>query len=233
MSLRGIAVCLLATAPMAWAANPEPASGSALRLAVQFTLAAILPLAFVSLTPFLRISVVLHFLRQALGTQTIPSNQIIVVVSALLSLSAIGPQAKEIYENSFIPYNDGKVTEAAALERAATVLKSYLIPYAGEKEVALVVRLAKAERPKSVADLGFGCVAGAYVLSELRTSFKIGVLLYMPFLIVDLIVSAIIVTLGMIQLPPVMVSAPLKLLLFVLSDGWAVIIDSLAKSLKV
>jgi flagellar biosynthetic protein FliP len=218
---------------MAWAATPESASGSALRLAVQFTLAAILPLAFVSLTPFLRISVVLHFLRQALGTQTIPSNQIIVVVSALLSLSAIGPQAKEIYENSFIPYNDGKLTEATALEQAATVLKSYLIPYTGEKEVALVVRLAKAERPKSVADLGFGCVAGAYVLSELRTSFKIGVLLYMPFLIVDLIVSAIIVTLGMIQLPPVMVSAPLKLLLFVLSDGWAVIIDSLAKSLKV
>lgn len=225
---------MLALSPLAYGANSDAgASSSALRLAVQFTLAAILPLAFVSLTPFLRISVVLHFLRQALGTQTIPSNQIIIVVSALLSLSAIAPQAREIYEKSFLPYNNGKLSEAAALEQSGGALKEFMLPYLGEKEVALVIRLSKAERPKSARDLSFGCVAGAYVLSELRTSFKMGVLLYMPFLIVDLIVSTVIVTLGMVQLPPVMVSAPLKLLLFVLADGWAVIVDSLAKSLKI
>lgn len=225
---------LVLAAPVALAANGDAGgSSSALRLAVQFTLAAILPLAFVSLTPFLRISVVLHFLRQALGTQTIPSNQIIIVISSLLSLSAVAPQAKEIYEKSFLPYNNGKLSEAIALEQSGGALKEFMLPYLGEKEVALVIRLSKSDRPKSARDLSFGCVAGAYVLSELRTSFKMGVLLYMPFLIVDLIVSTVIVTLGMVQLPPVMVSAPLKLLLFVLADGWAVIVDSLAKSLKV
>jgi flagellar biosynthesis protein FliP len=204
-----------------------------LRLAIQFTIAAMLPMMFVTLTPFLRISVVLHFLRQALGTQTVPSSQVIIALSALLTILSISPQLSAIYEGVIEPYNKGTMTEQQAFAAGGAQMRTYMVPYLGEKEIAMMLRVSRSPAPKTPADLGFPVVAGAYMLSELKSAFKIGVLLYMPFLIVDLIVSAVIVTLGMIQLPPVMVSAPFKILIFVLADGWAVILDAVMKSLEV
>ena len=187
---------------------------------------------FVTMTPFLRISVVLHFLRQALGTQTVPSNQVIIALSTLLTVLAISPQLSAIYEGVVIPYNKGVMSEEQAFTVGGAQMKRYMQPFLGEKEIAMMLRVSRSSAPKSPEDLAFPVIAGAYMLSELKSAFKIGVLLYMPFLIVDLIVSAVIVTLGMIQLPPVMVSAPFKILIFVLADGWTVIIDSVMKSLE-
>ena len=228
-----VAIALM-TAPLFAAPTPgaEP-GGSALRLAIQLTLAALIPMVFVTMTPFLRISVVLHFLRQALGTQTVPSNQVIVALSSLLTILAISPHLSAIYEGVVVPYNKGAISEEQALSTGGAELKRYMLPFLGEKETAMMLRVSRATPPKSPSDLAFPVIAGAYMLSELKSAFKIGVLLYMPFLIVDLIVSAVIVTLGMIQLPPVIVSAPFKILIFVLADGWSVIVDSVMKSIEV
>lgn len=204
-----------------------------LRLAIQLTLAALVPMLFVTMTPFLRISVVLHFLRQALGTQTVPSNQVIIALASLLTVLTISPQLTAIYEGVIVPYNKGAMSEEQAFTLGGAQMKRYMQPFLGEKEVGMMLRVSHSIAPKSPNDLSFPVIAGAYMLSELKSAFKIGVLLYMPFLIVDLIVSAVIVTLGMIQLPPVMVSAPFKILIFVLADGWSVIIDSVMKSIEV
>jgi flagellar biosynthetic protein FliP len=237
-----VLILLLTLGLIAGAASGAPAPGVAglnepgntpLRLAIQLTLAALVPMVFVTMTPFLRISVVLHFLRQAMGTQTVPSNQVIVALSALLTILAISPQLTAIYEGVLQPYNKGAMTEEQAFTAGGVQLKSYMLPFVGEKEIAMMLRVSRSNAPKSPSDLAFPVIAGAYMLSELKSAFKIGVLLYMPFLIVDLIVSAVIVTLGMIQLPPVMVSAPFKILIFVLADGWTVIIDAVMKSLDV
>lgn len=214
------------------AANSEM-SNSSLRIALQLTLLALLPVAFTTLTPFLRISIVLHFLRQAMGAQTVPSNQVIVGLSAMITLALLAAPMNRIQEEVVVPYNQGVLSEQEALNRIASAAKTYMAPNLGEKEVALMVRLTHQAAPKNVNDLSFPVVGGAYVLTELKTAFKIGVLLYMPFLIVDLIVSAVIVTLGMIQLPPVMISAPFKILIFVLADGWTLILDSLIKTFEV
>ena len=229
MLFTGLAVA----APAQNAVGLGEAGNTPLRLAIQLTLAALVPMVFVTMTPFLRISVVLHFLRQAMGTQTVPSNQVIVALSALLTILAISPQLTAIYQSVLQPYNRGAMTEEQAFAAGGVQLKSYMLPFLGEKEIAMMLRVSRASAPKSPADLAFPVIAGAYMLSELKSAFKIGVLLYMPFLIIDLIVSAVIVTLGMIQLPPVMVSAPFKILIFVLADGWTVIIDSVMKSLEV
>lgn len=227
---------LLAFSTMAFAAPANAStdsSNTSLRLAIQLTIAAMVPVMFVTLTPFLRISVVLHFLRQAMGTQTVPSNQVIIALSGLLTILSISPQLTAIYEGVIQPYNKGTLSEEQAFTSGGAEMKKYMMPFLGEKEIAMMLRVSRSAPPKTPADLAFPVIAGAYMLSELKSAFKIGVLLYMPFLIVDLIVSAVIVTLGMIQLPPVMVSAPFKILIFVLADGWSVIIDAVMKSLEV
>ena len=175
----------LAAAPAATSNEP---GGVALRLAIQLTIASLIPMFFVTLTPFLRISVVLHFLRQALGTQTVPSNQVVIALSALLTILSISPQLTAIYTDTIQPYNAGKIAEEQAFIQGGTQMKGYMIPFLGEKEIALMLRVSKAPAPKSPSDLGFPVIAGAYMLSELKNAFKIGVLLYMPFLIIDLIV---------------------------------------------
>ena len=222
--------CIALAAPVNSLTN-DPGN-TPLRLAIQLTLAALVPMLFVTLTPFLRISVVLHFLRQALGTQTVPSNQVIIALSALLTILTISPQLTAIYEQVVQPYNKGTMSEEQAFSVGGAQMKGYMVPFLGEKEIAMMLRVSHSPAPKNPSELAFPVIAGAYMLSELKSAFKIGVLLYMPFLIVDLIVSAVIVTLGMIQLPPVMVSAPFKILIFVLADGWTVIIDAVMKSLQ-
>jgi flagellar biosynthetic protein FliP len=233
-----LSLLLLIASSDAWAAptNGVPSdtsSSTALRLAVQLTVFAVIPMFFVTLTPFLRISVILHFLRQALGTQTVPSNQIIIALASMLAVLSISPQVKAIYEQGVLPYNAGRLSEEKVLVLAADQLKSYMLPHLGEKEIAMMLRVSKQTAPATPRDLAFPVVAGAYMLSELKAAFRIGVMLFMPFLMIDLIVSAVIVTLGMVQLPPVMVSAPFKILIFVLADGWTVIIDSIMKSFEV
>jgi flagellar biosynthesis protein FliP len=201
-----------------------------LRIALSLTLLTFLPAIVISLTPFLRISVVLHFLRQALGTQSTPSNQVLIGLALFLSMIIMQPVGKEIYETAWVPMEAGKIAAAEAMGNATVPLKKFMARFAREKDIQLFIEITKAPSPKNATDLDFSVLAPAYVLSELKSGFQIGAVLYLPFLVIDLVVASITVSIGMIQLPPVMISAPFKLLLFVLVDGWNLIVGSLIKT---
>lgn len=213
------------------AANAVGANPS-FRWAALFTLLAFLPACFVTLTPFLRISVVLHFLRQALGTQSVPSNQVILGLSMFLTLAFMQPVLLNIYQDSIQPYEEGKISGDLAWANASSRIKAFLLPFTKEKEIQLMVSLAKAPEPRNAGELELRVIAPAYILSELQASFKIGVALFLPFLVLDLVAASITLALGMVQLPPVMISAPFKILLFVLVDGWSLVIGSLMRSFQ-
>jgi flagellar biosynthesis protein FliP len=212
-----------------------PAAGAPIGAPVQIllllSLLTVLPAIFVSVTPFLRITLVLHFLRQALGTQTAPSNQVLLGLSLFLTIVLVRPVAAEIYSQGWQPYEDGKLTASQAFEEGSRPLKVYLLRFVREKELRTFVEVAKAPPPRSASDLSLTIIAPAYILSELRAGFQIGAVLFLPFLVIDLVVASITLSVGMIQLPPVMISAPFKILLFVLADGWNLVVGSLMKSL--
>jgi len=206
--------------------------GLPLQILLWMTLLVILPAAVVSLTPFLRLLVVFHFLRQALGTQTTPSNQVLTGLSLFLTLVLMQPTGDRIYRQAVEPLERGEITQRQALVRAAEPLKQFLSQYAREKDLALFLEIAHLPRPRNASELDLRVLMPAYVLSELRTGFQIGAVLFLPFLIIDLLVASITLSLGMLQLPPVMISAPFKILLFVLVDGWNLVVGSLVKSFQ-
>jgi flagellar biosynthetic protein FliP len=201
-----------------------------LQILVGMTLLVLLPAAIVSVTPFLRLLVVLHFLRQALGTQSAPSNQVLIGLSLFLTLILMQSTGAKIYEQSVEPLDRGEISMSEALGRAAGPLKGFLAKYVREKDVALFIEVSHAPRPHNLNDLGLNVLVPAYILSELKVGFQIGAVLFLPFLIIDLLVASITLSLGMLQLPPVMISAPFKILLFVLVDGWNLVVGSLIKS---
>ena len=201
-----------------------------MQIAVSLTLLTILPAAVMCITPFLRITIVLHFLRQALGTQTTPSNQVLIGLALFLTIAITQPIAQEIYTNAWSPLERGEITTQAAMDRGSAPLKTFLAKYVREKDVRLFVEIAKAPAPRTPADLDLRVLIPAYILSELKTGFQIGAVLFLPFLIIDLVVASVTLTIGMVQLPPVMISAPFKILLFVLVDGWNLVVGSLLKS---
>lgn len=206
--------------------------GYPLQIVVLLTALTLLPAILVSVTPFLRISVVLHFLRQALGTQTVPSNQVLVGLSLFLSLLIMHPVLKEAYETGWAPMEAGKLSGAEAYEHGSKPIKVFLLRFAKERDLALMLDITKSPPPKHPMDLDLRILAPAYVLSELKASFQIGAVLFLPFLIIDIVVASVTLSIGMVQLPPVMVSAPFKILLFVLVDGWSLVIGSLMRSLQ-
>jgi flagellar biosynthetic protein FliP len=220
----------------AWAVEPnlvKPASfGVAMQIALLLAALALLPALLMSATPFLRITLVLHFLRQALGTQTAPSNQVLLGLALLLTALVMRPVTSQVHESAWKPYQRGELSGQQALDRAAPPLRDYLARFAREKDLALMIELAKAEAPRSPADLDLRILIPAYTLSELKAGFQIGAVLFLPFLVIDLVVSSVTLSIGMVQLPPVMVSAPFKILLFVLVDGWNLVIGSLVRSVS-
>jgi flagellar biosynthesis protein FliP len=201
-----------------------------MQIAVSLTLLTILPAAVMCITPFLRITIVLHFLRQALGTQTTPSNQVLIGLAMFLTIVITQPVAQDIYANAWSPLERGEITTQTAMDRGSAPLKAFLSKYVREKDVRLFVEIAKAPAPRSPADLDLRVLIPAYIISELKTGFQIGAVLFLPFLIIDLVVASVTLTIGMVQLPPVMISAPFKILLFVLVDGWNLVVGSLLKS---
>ena len=201
-----------------------------MQVVVLLTLLTLLPAAIMSLTPFLRITVVLHFLRQALGTQTTPSNQVLVGLALFLTILIMQPVAREMYAQGWEPMERGELTTAQAMEQAAKPLKAFLVKYAREKDLGLFVEITHSPAPARPADLELKVLAPAYVLSELKAGFQIGAVLFLPFLVIDLVVASVTLSIGMVQLPPVMLSAPFKVLLFVLVDGWSLVVGSLVRS---
>ena len=227
--------------PLAFAAGPPALLetskgqtkilGNPLEVVLLLTALTLLPAVFVSVTPFLRIVIVLHFLRQALGTQGTPSNQVLVGIGMFLSLLVVQPVASNVYEQAWKPYEAGTATAAEAWALGSPPMKAFLLKFAREKDLRLFTEIAKLPAPKSPDDLSLMVIAPAYILSELKAGFQIGAVLFLPFLVIDLVVASVTLSVGMVQLPPVMISAPFKILLFVLIDGWNLLIGSLVRSL--
>jgi flagellar biosynthetic protein FliP len=209
-------------------------TGTALSVPMQIVLLmsvlTLLPAILMALTPFLRVVVVLHFLRQALGTQTAPSNQVLVALALFLALVVVQPVAQDVFHQGWEPLERGDISASAAWDRASVPIKAFLLKFAREKDIQLFVELSHSPLPERPADVSLSALAPAYVLSELKTAFQIGAVLFLPFLVIDLVVASITVSVGMVQLPPVMVSAPFKILLFVLVDGWNLVVGSLVRS---
>jgi flagellar biosynthetic protein FliP len=207
-----------------------PAVSAPMQIILLLTVLTLLPAIVMSITPFLRITIVLHFLRQALGTQTVPSNQVLVGLSLFLSLLIVQPVVNDIYKNAWQPVEKGDMKLEDAFEQGSKPLRAFLVKFVRERDVKLFIEITHQQQPRNPDSLGLNVLIPAYILSELRTGFQIGAVLYLPFLIIDIVVASITLSIGMVQLPPVMVSAPFKILLFVLVDGWNLVIGSLMKS---
>ena len=217
-------------AGMHWSA-PGGASGSVpWNIVVLLTLLTLIPALVVSLTPFTRLLIVFHFLRQALGTQTAPSNQTLIGLSLVLTYFLMQPVGASIYQAAVVPFEQGQIDAWTACEQGTPPLEHFMLKFAREKDLALFLELAGAPRPARAEDLPMRVVAPAYILSELKTGFQIGAALFLPFLVIDLVVAAVTTSIGMLQLPPVVISTPLKILLFVMVDGWNLLVSSLLKS---
>jgi flagellar biosynthesis protein FliP len=201
-----------------------------MQIIAMLTLLAILPAIIMSVTPFLRITVVLHFLRQALGTQGTPSNQVLIGLAMFLTLVIMQPVVIDMYHKGWEPLQAGETTWQQAWDDGSQPLKTFLLRYVREKDVRLFLDISHTPTPRDPAGLGLGVLMPAYVLSELKTGFQIGAVLFLPFLIIDLVVASVTLSIGMVQLPPVMLSAPFKVLLFVLVDGWNLVVGSLIRS---
>jgi flagellar biosynthetic protein FliP len=200
-----------------------------MQIVIMLTLLTLLPAVVMSITPFLRITIVLHFLRQALGTQTAPSNQVLVGIALFLTILIIGPVASDMYHQGWEPMQANQLTPEQAFDAGTKPLKVFLTRFAREKDVKLFIDISHAPAPRTPADLDLKILIPAYILSELKAGFQIGAVLYLPFLVIDLVVASVTLSIGMVQLPPVMISAPFKVLLFVLADGWNLVIGSLMK----
>jgi flagellar biosynthetic protein FliP len=182
------------------------------------------------MTPFARLLIVFHFLRQALGLQTTPTNQTLIGLSLVLTFFLMQPVGASVYERSVEPLQAGRITAMQAIERGEAPIRQFMLHYVRDKDVALFVDLAKEPRPRTPEDVSFRVLLPAYILSELKVGFQIGAVLFLPFLVIDMVVASVSTSVGMLQLPPVVISTPLKLLLFVMVDGWHLLIGSLMKS---
>jgi flagellar biosynthesis protein FliP len=194
------------------------------------TLLTLLPAILLSMTPFVRILIVFHFLRQALGTQTAPTNQTLIGLALFLTYFIMQPVGAAIHEQALLPFEHGRINSWQALDRGAAPLRQFMLGYAREKDLALFAEMSKEPRPQKPEDLSMRIVIPAYILSELKTGFQIGAVLFLPFLVIDLVTASITTSIGMLQLPPVVISTPLKILLFVVADGWNLVVGSLMKS---
>lgn len=205
-------------------------NNSALNIAVLLTFLTLIPSILLCITPFARLLVVFHFLRQALGLQTTPSNQTLIGLALILTFFVMQPVGTVIVHNAVEPYQEGRITAMHAFTRASAPVQEFMLHFVREKDLALFIDLAKEPRPRDPKDISLRVVIPAYIISELRTGFHIGAVLFLPFLIIDMVVASITTSIGMFQLPPVVISTPVKLLLFVMVDGWNLVIGSLMKA---
>lgn len=208
----------------------ENGGSSPWAIVVGLTLLTLLPALLLAMTPMVRLLVVFHFLRQALGTQTAPSNQVLMGLALMMTWFLMAPVLTEVETKATTPYRQGTITGEVALERGMEPVKTYMLRYAREKDLAVFVAAGMATRPASRAELPIQVVVPAYMLSELKAGFQIGAVLFLPFLLVDLVVASVTTSIGMLQLPPVVISTPVKILLFVMVDGWNLLADRLLKS---
>ena len=201
-----------------------------LQIVLLLTLISFLPAILVTMTSFTRIAIVFHFLRQALGTQEMPSNQILIGLALFLTMFIMAPVGAQINDAAVQPAMAGKVTMGDAMSRAAPPLRTFMLRQTRENDLALFMELGHVAKPQTKNELPMTVVIPAYVISELKTGFQMGFFLFVPFLLIDLVVSTTLLSMGMLQLPPAMVSLPFKVLLFVMIDGWNLVVGSIVRS---
>lgn len=199
-------------------------------IVVGLTLLTLIPALLLSMTPLVRLLVVFHFLRQALGTQTAPSNQVLMGLALMMTWFLMQPVLLQVEQQAIAPYQAGKVSGVEAMDLGVKPVKTYMLRYAREKDLAVFAAAGMTARPQTRDELPIQVVVPAYILSELKAGFQIGAVLFLPFLLVDLMVASVTTSIGMMQLPPVVISTPLKILLFVMVDGWNLLADQLIKS---
>jgi flagellar biosynthetic protein FliP len=211
-------------------ARLRPSDSTPWTILFVLTLITVLPAILMAMTPLVRLLVVFHFLRQALGTQTAPSNPTLLGLALMMTWFLMTPVLNQVDQQAVEPYRNGQVTGWEAIDRGAQPVKIFLLRYAREKDLALFTSAGQIPRPNKAEDLPMRVVVPAYILSELKAGFAIGAVLFLPFLLIDMVTAAITTSIGMFQLPPVVVSTPLKILLFVMVDGWNLLASSLLKS---
>ncbi len=204
----------------------------ALQVLFLITILALAPSILIMVTSFVRIIIVMSFLRRALGTQTMPPDQIMVGLSLFLTLFIMMPVFTEINDRAIQPYLAQEIQFNEALGRAGKPVRNFMLRQVNEKDVALFVRISKMEPPRNIDDLPYEVIIPAFITSELKTGFIIGFILFIPFLVIDMIVASILLSMGMMMLPPVMISMPFKIVLFVLVDGWHLIVRQMVTSFR-
>jgi flagellar biosynthesis protein FliP len=214
--------------------TPGPGGGQTYSLSIQtlilLTALSVLPAALLMMTSFTRIIIVLSLLRQALGTQTAPPNQVLLGLALFLTLFVMGPVFDKIYTDAYQPLSDNKITMTQALERGAAPLKTFMMKQTRQADLALYVKLSNTPQLNGPEDVPLRVLIPAFITSELKTAFQISFAIFIPFLIIDMVVASILMSMGMMMMSPAIVSLPFKLMLFVLVDGWQLLIGSLAQS---
>jgi len=208
------------------AAKPEDVSVT-LQILFLMTILSLAPAILILTTAFTRIVVVLHFLRQAMGTQQVPPSQVVVGLSLFLTFFVMSPTWTRVHNEALQPYLDNKMTLAQAYEKGVVPVREFMMKQTREEDLALFVKMTNGEKPETRADVPLQALIPAFAISELRVGFQIGFVLFVPFLVIDMVISSILLSMGMMMLPPVMISLPFKVLLFVLVDGWHLVVSSL------
>lgn len=201
-----------------------------LRIVMMLTVLTLAPAILIMMTSFTRIVVVLSFLRQSLGTQQMPPNQLLIGLALFLTFFVMAPIWNQISTNALDPFLKNEISQTVAYERTEKPLREFMLGQMRQKDLELMMSLAKQPKPQNQADVPTYVVIPAFVMSELKTAFQIGFMLYLPFLVLDMVVASVLMAMGMMMLPPMMISLPFKLLLFVLVDGWQLVVGSLVKS---
>lgn len=210
----------------------SPAFSNSVQLILALALISLLPFLLISITSFMRIIVVLSMLRSAIGTAQVPPNSVMIALALFMTIYSMAPTLEEANKTALVPYNKGQITQAKAVELGLKPFQRFMLKQTRERDLSLFVQFAKIPAPKSMNDIPVYVLVPAFMISELKTAFQIGFLLFIPFVIIDLVVANILLSLGMFMLSPVMVSLPFKILLFVLADGWNLISKGLLLSFR-
>lgn len=216
------------------AAIEEPAQFvRTINIAIILALLVLAPTLLLMVTSFTRFVIVFSLLRQAMGLQQTPPSQVIISLALIMTIFIMEPYGKKSWDEAIKPYMDEKIGYEVAIEKGIQPFKEFMIKNTRESDLALFYRIKKTENPKNIDDVPITLLMPAFIVSELRTAFEIGFLIFLPFLVIDIIVASILMSLGMMMLPPVMISLPIKIIFFIVVDGWQLIIGNLAQSFKV
>ncbi len=205
---------------------------SSLNVLLMLTVLFLAPSLVLVMTTFTRFVIVFGFLRQALGTQQVPPTQLLVMLALILTVFVMEPVAQKSYNEGIKPYSENKISYDEAFEKTTDPFKNFMVRNTREKDLALFLRIRHMENPQSIKEVPLTIVIPAFVISELKTAFEIGFLLFLPFLVIDMVVASILMSMGMMMLPPVMISMPFKILVFIMVDGWNLLIGNLIASVK-